>query len=329
MQNCLFIFPGQGAQYAGMGSDLFKEYSLVRQTYEEASDVLGYDIANISFDDNEEKLLLTRYTQPALLTHSVSCLRVLIRRAGGLCQAVSAAGHSLGEYSALVASDCLTFSTALDLVRYRAELMAAFGNGEMEALPISREKAELLATKHYCGIAACNMPEQTVVGGLPDDLENLLYDLRELSPKKSSIRLKTEGAFHTYFMVEAAIRFRPFLEAAQFNQPSINVLSNFSGTFHEPQGNAIRTKLFLQLFHPVLWYDNMSQALLSKVSNVIEFGGGVGKGTHPNDKKPNLASITKRILRSNNNPSRYHAVINLKTLEETMETLEQTEKNLH
>ena len=240
MTKTLLIFPGQGAQYRGMGHDLFKDHDAARHTYEEANDILGYNIADTSFLDPEKKLMLTRYTQPALLTHSVSCLRLFTKQVGEHLRPAAAAGHSLGEYSALVAAGSLDFSTALELVQKRGELMGKFGQGEMEALPVPRETAQALASKHYCGVAACNLPEQTVVGGLPDDLARLVDDLKELDPKKNSTRLKTEGAFHTYFMVEAAKRFRPALEAAQVRAPSIQVLSNFTGSFHEPEPHSIR-----------------------------------------------------------------------------------------
>ena len=321
MTKTLFIFPGQGAQYRGMGLDLFKDHDAVRRTYEEANDILGYNIAETSFRDPEEKLMLTRYTQPALLTHSVSCLRLFAEQAGEHFRPDAAAGHSLGEYSALVAAGSLDFSTALALVQKRGELMGKFGQGEMEALPVTRETAQALASKHYCGVAACNLPEQTVVGGLTDDLARLVDDLKELDPKKNSTRLKTEGAFHTYFMVEAAQRFRPVLEAAGVRAPSIQVLSNFTGAFHEPEPHSIRARLFLQLFHPVLWYENLEQAARLGIDNIIEFGGGIGKGTHPNDKKPNLAGIVKRAFRKADNPPDYHAVINGETLAATVATI--------
>ena len=321
MTKTLFIFPGQGAQYRGMGHDLFKDHDAVRRTYEEANDILGYNIAETSFRDPEEKLMLTRYTQPALLTHSVSCLRLFAEQAGEHFRPDAAAGHSLGEYSALVAAGSLDFSTALELVQKRGELMGKFGQGEMEALPVARETAQALASKHYCGVAACNLPEQTVVGGLTDDLARLVDDLKELDPKKNSTRLKTEGAFHTYFMVDAAQRFRPVLEAAGVRAPSIQVLSNFTGAFHEPEPHSIRARLFLQLFHPVLWYENLEQAARLGIDNIIEFGGGIGKGTHPNDKKPNLAGIVKRAFRRVDNPPDYHAVINGETLAATVATI--------
>ena len=162
----LFLFPGQGAQYSSMGSDLHAEHEIVRHTYEEAVDVLGYDITHLSFADPDGKINLTRYTQPAILTHSVACLRLFSELTEGQLSPDVTAGHSLGEYTALVAANVLDFASALRLVSTRGELMGAHGDGEMEALPLDVEAAAKLAEKHYCAIAACNLPEQIVVGGL-------------------------------------------------------------------------------------------------------------------------------------------------------------------
>ena len=167
-QRVLFLFPGQGSQYLGMGQDLYQAYDCVRQTYDEASEILGYDMAALSFEDPQEHIHLTRYTQPVLLTHSVACLRVLQELLATPISAEASAGHSLGEYTALVAAGALEFKTALDLVHHRGTLMGTHGNGEMEALPLELEEARLLAEKHLCSIAACNLPDQTVVGGLSD-----------------------------------------------------------------------------------------------------------------------------------------------------------------
>ncbi len=321
MNKFLFIFPGQGSQYTGMGKDIFLEIPVVRETYEEASDILKYDLAKLSFDDPEKKLFLTRYTQPALLTHSIACLKSLEIETNGLYSAQIAAGHSLGEYSALVAAKCLTFATALKLVQKRGELMGKYGKGEMLALPLRKDIAETLAAKHYCGISACNLPEQTVVGGLPPDLDKLVMELRETHPRIKPTRLATEGAFHTYYMIEAAIKFRPFLESTNFQLGKYYVASNFSGGFHEDNAEAMQLHLFNQLFHAVRWHENLLNASSKNITDVIEFGGGIGKGSSPSDKKPNLASITKRIFRKTDNPPRYHAVINLESLKSTISEL--------
>ena len=317
----LFLFPGQGAQYSSMGSDLHAEHEIVRHTYEEAVDVLGYDITHLSFADPYGKINLTRYTQPAILTHSVACLRLFSELTEGQLSPDVTAGHSLGEYTALVAANVLDFASALRLVSTRGELMGTHGDGEMEALPLDVEAAAKLAEKHYCAIAACNLPEQIVVGGHAEDLDNLAHELTELYPKKRSTRLKTEGAFHTYLMIEAAKRFRPVLEDTVFQITDIQVLSNYTGDFHESNSASIRSRLFLQLFHPVLWHQNLLNAIQLGVTTVIEFGGGIGKGTTPAEKNPNIAGIFKRAFRGAERVPTYHSVINIGTLEQTLAAL--------
>ena len=318
----LFLFPGQGAQYAGMGSDLHAQHEIVRHTYEEAVDTLGYDITHLSFADSDRKINLTRYTQPAILTHSVACLRLFSKLTQGQLLPDVTAGHSLGEYSALVAAGVLDFTSALRLVSTRGELMSTHGDGEMEALPLDLQASARLAEKHYCAIAACNLPDQTVVGGHASDLDNLAREFTDIHPKKRSTRLKTEGAFHTYLMIEAAKRFRPVLEDTVFQITDIQVLSNYTGDFHESDSASIRSRLFLQLFHPVLWHQNLVSAIESGVTTVIEFGGGIGKGTTPAEKNPNIASIVKRAFRGAERIPTYHAVINTGTLEQTLATLD-------
>lgn len=134
-QHTLYVFPGQGSQYQGMGSDLCSEYEVARKIYTQASDVLGYDIAELSFHGPDEKLNLTQYTQPALLTHSIACLEIFKDLTDDRLQPAMTAGHSLGEYSALVAAKALSFESALKLVQKRGELMGAHGEGEMTAFP--------------------------------------------------------------------------------------------------------------------------------------------------------------------------------------------------
>ncbi len=314
-----FLFPGQGAQYPGIGKDLFDNYRIVRDTYEQASDTLGYDIAELSFKDPDNQINLTRFTQPVLLTHSIACYRVFADATNGSVRPVITAGHSLGEYSALVCADALSFPLALALVKTRGELMGQFGEGEMAALMVDPECAEELAEQHYCAISACNLPHQTVVGGGAQDLDKLLAAMAEKFPAKRSVRLKTEGAFHTYYMVEAARRFRAVLEPADFSQPRVDVLSNFTGGIHDADTSAIKSRLFLQLFNPVLWRANLLTAGDAGVNLMIEFGGGLGKGENPAEKRPNLESIVKKTFRGRATAPAYLSVINLATLSQTVE----------
>lgn len=315
LEHVLFLFPGQGSQYRGIGRDLFDSEPAAREVYQTAADVLGYDIARLSFEDPEQCIHLTRYTQPVLLTHSIACLRALESRVGRTLVAGAVAGHSLGEYSALVAAGALTFEEALGLVDVRGRLMGTHGEGEMEALPVAREQAQILADSHFCAVAACNMPDQTVVGGSREDLDRLSATFGEANPRKRSVRLKTEGAFHTYYMVGAAREFRRHLAKTRFSVAASRVLSNYTGTFHDEQADSIRTRLFFQLFHPVLWHQNLLAAAEGGAVHMVEFGGGIGKGDHPSEKRPNLEGIVKKTFRGRGDPPEYTAVINLETLE--------------
>ena len=317
-QPVLFIFPGQGSQYPGMGKDLFDAFSCVRDVYAEASDVLGYDIAALSFDDPKDQIHLTRFTQPALLTHSIACLNIFQEQLSSPIIPRAAAGHSLGEYSALVASGALNFASALQLVNERGRLMGELGEGEMEALPLEFQAAKHIAEQHYCAVAACNLPDQTVVGGRAADLDSLIEQFGIDFPGKRTARLKTEGAFHTFYMIETAMQFRSTLGTAPFQSPAVSVLSNASGTFHTKDPDAIRAALFIQLFSPVLWNANLNHAVENGCQTIIEFGGGIGKGQSPAEKKPNLAGIVKKTFRRHDHPPQYSGVINIDTLEKSI-----------
>ncbi|MCY4219867.1 MAG: ACP S-malonyltransferase [Gammaproteobacteria bacterium] len=319
-QDIAFLFPGQGSQYPGMGKDLFQLHSVVRDTYQEASDALEYNLSQLCFEDQDGKIHYTRFTQPALLTHSIACYRLFFRLTQGRIRPFVVAGHSLGEYSALVCAGILDFTEALKLVKCRGELMGEYGEGEMEALMLDFESAQNLAVRHACGIAACNLPEQIVVGGREEDLDALVKDMAERFPRRRSSRLKTEGAFHTYYMVEASKRFREKLQNVAFLISDIQVLSNFTGGVHDSDAESIRARLFFQLFNPVLWYRNLLTLQNLGVTQMIEFGGGIGKGGTPSEKRPNLEAMIKKAYRGQG--LNYFSVINQQTLENTLESFQ-------
>ena len=310
----IFIFPGQGSQYPGIGSDLHAEFESVRRLYQQASDVLGYDMATLSFEDPEDRINLTRYTQPVLLTHHIACLTVYRELAEDPLLPVAAGGHSLGEYSALVAAGALTFEDALGLVAKRGELMGTHGEGEMTALTIDLESARPLADRHFCGIAGLNLPDQTVVGGASGDLAALEAEMGERYPKKRAIRLKTEGAFHTYYMVTAARHFRDELARVEIREPGLQVLSNYTGGYHLADPESIKSRLFFQLFHPVNWVGCLQSALDDGIDLFVEFGGGIGSGEGPAEKRPNLEGIIKKFTRRARPRPAYLPAINLETI---------------
>ncbi len=315
----MFTFPGQGSQYVGMGSDLCDRYTIARSIYRQANEVLGYDIQTLSFEGPDEELTRTINTQPALLTHAIACMEVFREITDGAFSPRVAAGHSLGEYSALVASGALTFESALQLVQRRGELMGEYGRGKMVAFKLELDTVRGFADRFYCGIGGCNLPEQTVVGGTEDDLEALQTYAESLGVK--GIPLNTEGAFHTYLMITAAEAFRPTLNAADIRTPVCRVLSNYTGEYHDEDVAKIKAYLFFQLFNPVKWIWSVQRAITDGINIVFEFGGGIGKGDGPASKRPNLQSITKRAFQGADRHGLYVPAINVETIEEAGRTM--------
>jgi [acyl-carrier-protein] S-malonyltransferase len=315
------VFPGQGSQYAGMGSDLVEQFPAAAEMYDRASEVLGYDMRELSFSDRRGELGLTRFTQPALLTHQMACLEALRGTLGATLRPALAGGHSLGEYTALVAAGALTFEQALALVAERGRLMSELGRGGMLATPLDIDAARQLADKYYCAVAASNLPEQTVIAGDDADLDALLQELATLPRGKRSVRLNTEGAFHTFLMVNAAVEFRTALEATTFAGFEVDVLSNYTGARHEPEAAAIRSRLFFQLFNPVRWVDCMNTAIDAGVDTVVEVGGGIGSGAEPAEKRPNLESMIKKSLKARGLEARYLAAIHAEGIRTAAEQL--------
>jgi [acyl-carrier-protein] S-malonyltransferase len=315
----LFVFPGQGSQYRGMGSDLVEAFPVARDLYERASTAVGYDMTELSFRDPREELGRTRFTQPALLTHEIACLESFRSLVGERVRPVLGAGHSLGEYSALVMAGALTFENALALVSRRGQLMSELGRGGMVATTLDLPSATVLADKYFCGIGAHNMPDQTVIAGESADLDKLVAEME--ATKKRAIRLNTEGAFHTYLMVAAAEKFRPVLEQTEFASLATDVVSNYTGKLHENSPEAIRSRLFFQLFSPVQWVTCVNTAMDAGVDAVVEFGGGIGKGEGPEGKRPNLESIFKKTMRARSYEAPHLPAINAATIRATAEQL--------
>ncbi|MBM23998.1 MAG: hypothetical protein CMD78_07020 [Gammaproteobacteria bacterium] len=313
----MFVFPGQGSQYPRMGEDLYHSFETAKEIFERANDILNYDLVRIAFKDPDNQIGLTRYTQPVLLTHQVACLRVFQEMTTSEVTPVLSAGHSLGEYTALIVAGVLSFEDGLKLVSKRGELMGQYGQGSMLALPLTRDDAQLIAEKHGCQLATMNLLQQTVVGGKDSDIEKLEAAFAELYPRKKAVKLDTEGAFHTDLMKTAALAFKEILEQTSFAPSTMGVVSNYTAELHAGDGSATKNLLFDQLFKPVNWLGCLKTSLSFGIKTIIEFGGGIGKEPEPENKRPNLQSIIKKNFRAFDYPIDYYPAINLKTIEES------------
>jgi len=318
----MYVFPGQGSQYVGMGSDIHRQFSSARSVYERASQTMGFDVAELSFQDPQGRLNSTEYTQIALLTHSIACLESFRELTGDAWTPSVVAGHSLGEYSALVAAGALAFEDALWLIRMRGRLMSEFGRGQMAAFRLDLESIKPLAEARYCGIGGCNLPDQTVVCGYESDLEALMADVvARFGQVRAGRLLKTEGAFHTYLMIGAAERYRPHLDAIELKAPAVRVLSNYTGDYHPCDPDQVRSALFFQMFHPVKWMNGLQRAIDDGVNLVIEFGGGIGRDLpgrvlSPASRKPNLEGIMRKAYAGSGRRGLYMPAINQASLEQ-------------
>ncbi|MGQ9811525.1 MAG: ACP S-malonyltransferase [bacterium] len=271
------IFPGQGSQYIGMGKDIFDLFPEARETFRFADDVLGFSISRVCFEGPEEDLRQTRYTQVAILVHSVAVWRVLECK---LSAAEFFAGHSVGEYSALVASGALEFKDALNLVRLRAEAMQEAGErsaGGMVALIGAEEDAleRLLGDLSETGtavVANFNSPGQVVISGDLSAIEKAIQVAKDYGVKKA-IRLNVSGAFHSPLMEYAQAKLSAALRQTVFRDPRTPVVSNVTAR-PVRSGVEILGLLEKQLQSPVLWHQSMVYTIEQGITRFVEVGPG-------------------------------------------------------
>lgn len=278
MKKIGLIFPGQGSQYIGMGQDLYDHFPIARQTFAEAQKALGFDLATICFGGPEEKLKLTAITQPAVLTVSVAMWRVIQSEEG--IRPVVAAGHSLGEYGALVAAEALSFAEAVRLVHLRGLFMqeaVPVGEGAMAAIMnMSAAEVETLCTEAAQGEvltpANYNSPGQIVIAGHRRAVERAVAMVAQKSGKKA-ILLPVSAPFHCPLMKPAAERLSEVLAQINFSEPLFPVLANAKADFY-PGKEAIKELLVKQVDHPVRWEECMQKLLNTGVKMVWEVGPG-------------------------------------------------------
>ena len=270
-----FLFAGQGAQYLGMGRELYDQYELVRSTFNEASQVLGYDVRAL-IDQNEEKLNQTRYTQPAILTTSVAIYRLLADKG---IEPDMVAGLSLGEYSALVAAGALDFKTAVGLVAKRGSFMeeaAPAGSGKMVAVL----NAEVSLIEEVCQEASAigvvspanyNTPSQIVIGGEVAAVDKAVELLKDAGVKRL-IPLNVSGPFHTALLKPASQRLAEVLETVEFSDFVRPLVGNTEATVMEKE--RVKELLTRQVMEPVRFYDSIAKMQEAGVTEFIEIGPG-------------------------------------------------------
>ncbi len=271
-----FLFPGQGSQYVGMGEDFYKEFNIVRKTFDEADQILGFSLSELCFNGPEEELKKTYNTQPAILTMSVALNRMLNN--DGIYPDI-VAGHSLGEYSALVASGVLKFEDAVSLVRKRGQFMqeaSPLGLGSMYAIVgLPREKVEEICREaQLFGIvepANFNSEKQIVISGEIKALEKA-GELAKEAGAKRVVPLSVSAPFHSSLMKEVGEKMRKEIEKVELNDAKIPVIANYNAKALTKKEDILEA-LIKQIDNPVLWVDSM-KLLASKVNMALEVGPG-------------------------------------------------------
>lgn len=272
-----FIFPGQGAQTVGMGKDFYDNFDAAKKLFDEADDALGYSIRKICFDGSEDDLKLTANTQPAILVVSVIVNEIL--KSEGITAEISG-GHSLGEYSALVAAGSLKFSDAVVLVHKRGQFMqeaVPVGEGAMAAI-IGLDDATIIETcaaaSEFGEVQAVNFncPGQTVIAGKIRGVEIAVDRLKSAGAKKAVI-LPVSAPFHSTLMAPAAIKLAAELDKVQIADANFPVAANFNGQL-ETSADDIKKNLVAQADHPVRWIACVDSMKNFGADTFVECGPG-------------------------------------------------------
>ncbi|HEL1567799.1 ACP S-malonyltransferase [Streptococcus suis] len=274
MTKTAFLFAGQGSQTVGMARDLYENYPMVRETFDQASQILGYDIRDL-IDNQEDKLHQTRYTQPAILTTSVAIFRLLEEEG---VQPDMVAGLSLGEYSALVASGALAFEDAIALIAKRGEYMetaAPEGTGKMVAVLNTDvnliEEICSTATSGIVSPANYNTPAQIVIGGEVAAVDEAVELLKEAGVKRM-IPLNVSGPFHTALLRPASEQLAQALEQVEFADFQVELVGNTEAKVMKKED--IKSLLTRQVMEPVRFYESIATMQEAGVTNFIEIGPG-------------------------------------------------------
>jgi len=273
-----FVFPGQGSQYAGMGKDLADSFPAARQVFEEANDALGFDLATLCYNGPDDELKLTTNTQPAILTVSMAALKVLEQESG--LRPAYVAGHSLGEYSALVATGALSFADAVRTVRQRGAFMqeaVPVGVGAMAAI-LGLDTVELeavcqeAAQGQVVSPANFNSPGQVVIAGHATAVERAI-ELAKARGAKRAMPLPVSAPFHCSLMLPAGERLREVLAGIAVGPLRTPVVSNVEAAPNSDSGR-VKELLVAQVSAPVRWDESVQKMAELGVERFIEIGPG-------------------------------------------------------
>ncbi len=277
------VFPGQGTQRPGMGKDFYDQISVCRETYEEASDALGWDVAALCFDDEDDDLHLTAFCQPCILTTEIAMLRGLADRYGFYPSFFG--GHSRGEFTALVAADALPLAETVKIVHRRGQLMQEAmppGLGTMAAVISENLDSERLG-RHLqdlpVDVANVNSDHQIVISGVAEAMPDAAVRVQESLARGQCFRfvpLNVSAPFHSRFMQPVEMHFAEILRDAgeKINAHNArNVTSNYTGDFHSERRQTIVHSLVQQVSSVVRWKDNMRR-LVAKTNAIFEVGPG-------------------------------------------------------
>ena len=272
--NKAFLFPGQGSQFVGMAKDLFNEFQLAKNLFEEAEAILGYNLAKIAFEGPDEILKQTQFTQPSIFVHSVIINNILFDK--GIFP-LAVAGHSFGEFSALVAAEVLSFGDALSIVKVRADEMAKAGElqpGAMAAI-LGAEQDQLEAICDQNGIvlpANLNAPGQVVISGEVDAVRDAIITAKKMGIRRA-LPLNVSGAFHSPLMTPARVPLLEALEAVNFRDAKVPVYQNVNAK-PVTDANELKSNILKQLESPVRWAEIISNMNCDGFTSYLEIGPG-------------------------------------------------------